>query len=102
MAVWAAKYLICPLYMRELCDRGDDKMKRRSCHFLIATATIVALCVVCLCAHAQTKSADSSAGNSKKGTVSEAGPPAPRMADGHPDLSGVYFPGPQDPDKYAL
>jgi len=77
-------------------------MKRRSGRFLIATATIVALCVVCLCGHAQTKPADSSASNSKKGIVSEAGPPAPRMADGHPDLSGVYFPGPQDPDKYAL
>src|ERR1700730_5805821 len=78
------------------------QMKRLSGHFLIVAATVVALCVISLPCRAQTKSPVSPASNSKKEAVGETGPPAPRMADGHPDLSGVYFPGPQDPDKYAI
>ena len=81
-------------------------MKRVSGRLLLPTATTAALCLISLSALAQTKTPGTSASSSKKDNASSAAepstPPTPRMSDGHPDLSGVYFPGPQDPDKYAL
>ena len=72
-------------------------------HFLIAT-TIAALCLISPLCHAQSKPQASPADNQKRNDAGAepATPPTPRMSDGHPDLSGVYFPGPMDPDKYAL
>jgi hypothetical protein len=79
------------------------EMKRPWGHFLIPT-TIGALCLISPLCHAQNKPQASPADNQKRNGASAepATPPTPRMSDGHPDLSGVYFPGPMDPDKYAL
>src|SRR2546430_12125338 len=63
-----------------------------------------ALCLVYLPCRGQSKSQASPTDNQKRNGASAepSTPPTPRMSDGHPDLSGVYFPGPMDPDKYAL
>ena len=63
----------------------------------------LALCLACMPASAQTPAAGSAQKNSVKGSAAAAAKPTPRAPDGHPDLSGVYFPGPKDPDtEYDL
>jgi hypothetical protein len=83
--------------------RGITEMKRLFGHFLVdTTAILAALFVVSLSSGAQTRTPGAAANGAKKGAAAEAAPTPPRMANGHPDLSGVYFPGPQDPDNYQL
>lgn len=78
-------------------------MKRLLGDFLVGTTAILAgLLMLSLPSSAQTRTPASAADSAKKGAASVAEPPTPRMPGGHPDLSGVYFPGPQDPDNYKL
>ena len=76
-------------------------MKRLYGDWLISAVMVAALCTVSATCHAQAK--PQGASPRAQGSQQEPStPPTPRMSDGHPDLSGVYFPGPQDPDKYQL
>ena len=60
---------------------------------LVAAVTVsAALCAASVPSGAQTRPAAPAAGEA----------PTPRMADGHPDLSGVFFAGAEDPDAFVI
>ena len=67
-------------------------MKCRVGYLVSAAAMLVALCLLNMPVAAQ---GEKSRGDSEKSGVHPVpkGAPAPRSADGHPDLSGVWFPG---------
>jgi len=72
-------------------------MKRRLAYHCISAGVILyLLCVAALPAAAQEgqegKASEPGAAKSKPQPVAKGGP-APRTPDGHPDLSGVWFPG---------
>src|SRR5260370_20520170 len=72
---------------RKKLRRGD--CIRVSC--ILALAALAAACVA-VAAGAQEKSSGSDSFQRKLTPLPKGGP-APRTADGHPDLSGVWFPG---------
>ena len=43
-----------------------------------------------------------SAGSTKSAAQEASEAQTPRTSDGHPDLSGVYFPGAEDPDTFQV
>lgn len=70
-------------------------MKSRFCNFMMSVAAVLAIAgMLSVPADAQTKP-NAAANNAKK-----AGP-APRSADGHPDLSAIWWPGNGNPDLFA-
>lgn len=78
-------------------------MNDRLCNWLaIVVVMLAALCVVSIPSSAQTRAETPPSDRAKRSDAGSEGRPAPRMADGHPDLSGVYFPGSEDPDKFKL
>jgi len=76
---------------------GERKMVQHLRGYLAIAGTVLALVsVVCTSAGAQQKSETGSTPGDRAQMRLQpltAGGPAPRLADGHPDLSGVWFPG---------
>ncbi len=77
-------------------------MKRRLNNLLLTTTAIFAVFLAATTSNAQNRAKSSSTDGASGSDSSTQAKPTPRMSDGHPDLSGVYFPGTADPDKFRL
>jgi hypothetical protein len=73
--------------------RGLEVKRGLGCYVESAGVLLAALCLVCTPVFAQeTKDSPHFAGGVEKLQPLPPGGPAPRTADGHPDLSGLWYP----------
>src|ERR1700730_2906120 len=68
----------------------------------VVETVLVSLCVVSIRSSAQTRALGPPAGSTKSAAQEASEAQTPRTSDGHPDLSGVYFPGAEDPDTFQV